>query len=281
MLDFWYKMIDTLLPFDWTNFDFMKNALLAILLVAPLFGLLGTMIVSNKLAFFSDSLGHGAFTGIAIGATLGIVAPIWAAIVFSILFAILITIIKNKSKSSPDTIIGVFSSTAIALGIMLISINGQFNKLTTYLIGDILSINQSELFFLIFVFIAIIVLWSIIYNKLLVISINNAFAKSKGINTFLYEIIFTVAVAIVVTITISWVGLLLVNSLLVLPAAAARNISGNTRQYHLFSILFAFLSGVFGLILSYYLNTSTGATIVMISALIFFISMTLKNKILG
>lgn len=281
MLDFWYKMIDTLLPFDWTSFDFMKNALLAIILVSPLFGLLGTMIVSNKLAFFSDSLGHGAFTGIAIGATLGIVAPIWAAIVFSIFFAILITIIKNKSKSSPDTIIGVFSSTAIALGIMLISVNGQFNKLTTYLIGDLLSINGTDLFFLLLVFVVIILLWLIIYNKLLVISINNAFAKSKGINTFLYEIIFTIAVAVVVTITISWVGLLLVNSLLVLPAAAARNISNNTRQYHFFSILFAFLSGVLGLILSYYLNTSTGATIVMISALIFFISMPLKNKILG
>ena len=100
---------------------FMKHAFLAILCITPLFGLLSTMVVSNRMAFFSDSLGHGAFTGIAIGVLLGALSPLLSLLVFSVAFAVFITYIKNKSTASTDTIIGVFSSTAIALGLMIMS----------------------------------------------------------------------------------------------------------------------------------------------------------------
>src|SRR5665648_1162029 len=113
MLELWYNFTDAVLPFQWLGHEFMKNALLAILLVTPIFGLLGTMIVINKMAFFSDSLGHGAFTGIAIGSILGLMEPVLAAVVFSIAFALGITFIKNKSRASTDTIIGVFSLSLI------------------------------------------------------------------------------------------------------------------------------------------------------------------------
>jgi zinc transport system permease protein len=278
MFDTLYDTIDILLPFQWLSHTFMKNAFIAILIITPLFGLLSTMVVSNKMSFFADSLGHGAFTGIAVGILLGGIDPMWGATLFSVCFAIAITIIKNKGTSSTDTIIGVFSSTSIALGLVLMSFSSSLSKFTSYLVGDLLSISKNEIILLIFVFITVIVLWTLIFNKLLVTSLNTSLANSRGMNTLLIEIIFTCTIAVIVTLTIRWVGLLIINSLLVLPAAAARNISKNVRQYHLFSVLIAVFSGITGLIISYYLNTVTGATIVLISSVIFFITLIIRRK---
>lgn len=280
MFDALYNAIDLILPFQWLSHTFMKNAFIAIIIITPLFGLLSTMVVSNKMSFFADSLGHGAFTGIAVGILLGGIDPMWGATLFSICFAIAITIIKNKGTSSTDTIIGVFSSTSIALGLVLMSFSSSLSKFSSYLVGDLLSISQNQIILLIFVFIAIIVLWSLIFNKLLVTSLNTSLANSRGMNTLLIEIIFTCTIAVIVTITIRWVGLLIINSLLVLPAAASRNISRNIRQYHLFSILIAIFSGIVGLIISYYLNTVTGATIVLVASVIFFITLFIRRKFL-
>lgn len=280
MFDTLYNAIDLILPFQWLSHTFMKNAFIAIIIITPLFGLLSTMVVSNKMSFFADSLGHGAFTGIAVGILLGGIDPMWGATLFSICFAIAITIIKNKGTSSTDTIIGVFSSTSIALGLALMSFSSSLSKFSSYLVGDLLSISQNQIILLIFVFIAIIVLWSLIFNKLLVTSLNTSLANSRGMNTLLIEIIFTCTIAVIVTITIRWVGLLIINSLLVLPAAASRNISRNIRQYHLFSILIAIFSGIVGLIISYYLNTVTGATIVLVASVIFFITLFIRRKFL-
>ena len=280
MFDTLYNAIDLILPFQWLSHTFMKNAFIAIIIITPLFGSLSTMVVSNKMSFFADSLGHGAFTGIAVGILLGGIDPMWGATLFSICFAIAITIIKNKGTSSTDTIIGVFSSTSIALGLVLMSFSSSLSKFSSYLVGDLLSISQNQIILLIFVFIAIIVLWSLIFNKLLVTSLNTSLANSRGMNTLLIEIIFTCTIAVIVTITIRWVGLLIINSLLVLPAAASRNISRNIRQYHLFSILIAIFSGIVGLIISYYLNTVTGATIVLVASVIFFITLFIRRKFL-
>ena len=280
MFDTLYNAIDLILPFQWLSHTFMKNAFIAIIIITPLFGLLSTMVVSNKMSFFADSLGHGAFTGIAVGILLGGIDPMWGATLFSICFAIAITIIKHKGTSSTDTIIGVFSSTSIALGLVLMSFSSSLSKFSSYLVGDLLSISQNQIILLIFVFIAIIVLWSLIFNKLLVTSLNTSLANSRGMNTLLIEIIFTCTIAVIVTITIRWVGLLIINSLLVLPAAASRNISRNIRQYHLFSILIAIFSGIVGLIISYYLNTVTGATIVLVASVIFFITLFIRRKFL-
>ncbi len=279
MLECWYSLCDVVLPFSWLGHSFMKNALLAVLLVTPLFGLLGTMVVSNRMAFFSDSLGHGAFTGIAIGALLGGIQPLPAIVVFSIFFAVLITVIKNKSRISTDTIIGVFSSTAIAIGLMIMSQGGSFSKFSTYLIGDLLSIAPGELSMLCGVFVGVLLLWLVIFNSLLVISINPSLAASRGFNTVAMEICFAVALAVVVAISIQWVGLLIINSMLVLPAAAARNITVNVRQYHFFSVLFAVFSGVTGLIFSYYWNTATGATIVLVAAIFVFLTFAVRSRI--
>lgn len=278
MLELWYQAVDFVLPFEWTSHEFMKNALLAVLLLTPLFGLLGTMVVSNQMAFFSDSIGHGAFTGIAIGALLGGIRPIWGAILFSVIFALTITVIKNKSQASTDTIIGVFSSTAVAIGLIIMSTGGKLSQYSAYLVGDLLSIAPFEILLLFIAFIIVIIIWVLIFNRVLLISINQSLAASRGVNTLLVEMIFTAAIAVVVTITIQWVGLLIINSLLVLPAAASRNVTQNVRQYHAVSVTVSMFSGITGLIMSYYWNTASGATIVIIAAAMFFILFLLRRK---
>lgn len=264
------------LPFDWLQHGFMKNAFLAVLLVTPLFGLLSTMVVSNRMAFFSDSLGHGAFTGLAVGVLLGWLSPLLSLVAFSVVFALLITYIKNRSSASTDTIIGVFSSTGIALGLMLMSRGGGFNKYSSYLIGDLLSISPEEIGSLFFVFLAVVLVWALVFNSLLVLSINASFAKSRGIASFFTEGLFASVLAVVVAVSIQWVGLLIINSLLVLPAAAARNIAQDVKSYHLLSVAIALLSGVAGLLLAYYCNMAAGASIVVVAAAIFFLTLLLK-----
>lgn len=273
-----YDILDVILPFSWLDYNFMKNAFLAVLMITPLFGILSTMVVSNRMAFFSDSLGHGAFTGLAIGSLVGIFSPLVSLVGFSILFALLITYIKNNSSASTDTIIGVFSSTGIAAGLMMMSYGGGFNKYSSYLIGDILSITPDDLISLMGVFVLVLLVWGWLFNRLLVLSINSSFAKSRGINAVMAEGIFASVVAVVVAISIQWVGLLIINSLLVLPAASARNITSSVKEYHLVSVLCAMISGISGLVLAYYYNMAAGATIVVIAALIFFVTLVLKSR---
>ena len=277
MIEIIYSLLDCL-PFDFLHYSFMKNAFLAVLLVTPLFGVLSTMVVSNRMAFFADSLGHGAFTGIALGTLIGIFSPQTSLAIFSLLFAVVITYIKNKSNASTDTIIGVFSSTAIALGLMLLSHGGSFNKYSVYLIGDILSITPGELGALAAVVVFVIAVWALIFNRLLVVSLNAPFARSRGFNVFWLESAFAALIALVVAFSIQWVGILIINSLLILPAAAARNIAHDVRSYHVISVGVSFVSGIAGLLLAYYCDMAAGASIVAVAAGIFFITLFLRKK---
>ncbi len=276
----WYSLVDSLLPFGWLQHGFMKNALLGVLLVTPIFGLLGTMIVNNKMAFFSDSLGHSALTGIAIGVILGIKNPVWSILFFAVLITIAILVVKEANTASTDTIIGVFSSTAVALGLVILSRNGGFNKYSGYLIGDLLSISPTDLLTLGIVFIMVILLWVIIFNKLLLSSMNPSLARSRGIRVRGYEYLFTIMMAVIVTISIQWVGILIISSLLIIPAAASRNIAKNMRQYHVYSVIIALISGLSGLILSYFWGTATGATIVLVTSTFFAITFIMKLRLL-
>ena len=276
-MSIWYAICDAL-PLEMLHWNFMKNAFLAILLMAPLFGLMSTMIVTGKMSFFSDALGHSAFTGIAIGCICGIAAPIWAAVIFSVVFALLFSFVRSRSNHAADTLIGVFSSTAVALGIFVATLGGDsFTKYNQYLIGDILSVTPTQIGSLAIVLLLIVIFWIISVNRLTLTAIHPQLASSRGIPVGLSQTVFTVAIAVVVTLTISSVGLLILNSLLILPAAASRNVSKNLKQYHLFSVLFALIAGISGLVISYYLGSSAGAAISLVLALIFAISFCLRK----
>lgn len=274
-----YDILEVILPFDFMSYTFMKNAFLAILLVSPIFAIVGTMIVNKKMAFFSDALGHSALTGIAIGMLLGMTNINISMILFAVIFALLLNFIKNKTTYGADTIISVFSSIAIALGLAMLSQSGNFNKYSSYLVGDILSISEAEIGYLFLAFILTFVFWYYLFNKLNAVSLNTTLAKSKGINVKTMENIFAVLIAIMVMISIRWVGILLINSLIILPAASSRNIAMNMRTYHLFSILIALFSGITGLIISYYQNIPTGPMIVIISGIIYFLTFGIKKVI--
>ena len=271
-MQLWYTICE-LVPIELLQWDFMKNALLAILIMTPLFGLVSTMIVTGKMSFFSDALGHSAFTGIAIGCICGISMHIWIAIAFSVFFALLFSFVRSRSSHTADTLIGVFSSTAVALGIFIATFGGgSFTKYNTYLIGDILSVTPAEIGMLAIVLVAVIVFWIVFSNRMTLTSIHPQLASSRGISTGTVQTIFTTVIAVIVTLAISWVGLLILNSLLVLPGASARNVAKNTKQYHIYSVLFAMVSGIAGLVISYYLGASAGASICLVLALIFTIS---------
>ena len=269
-MSLWYSIIEAILPFRWLEPNFMKNAFLAVLVAAPLFGVLGSFVVSNRMSFFSDAIGHSALTGIAFGVLLGIREPMVAMVGFSLILGFAIITVKTRGKSSADTIIGVFSSAAVALGIFVATLGGgSFTKYNKYLIGDILSVTPAEIAMLALVLLAVVIFWAVCANRLILTAIHPQLASSRGIPVGLSQTLFVTAIAVVVTLSISSVGLLILNSLLVLPAASARNISRNLKQYHLFSILFALIAGIGGLTVSYYLGCSAGAAISLILALIF------------
>lgn len=276
-MSLWYWFCD-ILPIEMLRWDFMKNALLALLLMAPLFGLMSTMIVTGRMSFFSDALGHSAFTGIAIGAICGMSAPTWAAVLFSVVFALIFSYVRSRSNQAADTLIGVFSSTAVALGIFIATIGGgSFTKYNKYLIGDILSVTPTGIGLLALVLLAVLVFWVLCANRLTLTAIHPQLASSRGIPVGLSQTLFTVAIAVVVTLSISSVGLLILNSLMVLPGASARNVSKNLWQYHGFSVLFALLAGIGGLTVSYYLGCSAGAAISLILAVIFAVTFALRK----
>lgn len=280
-MQLWYSLL-SLLPFEWAaagSMYFMKNALLAVLVISPLFGLLSTMVVTNKMSFFSDALGHSAFTGIAIGVLCGFVEPMGCAVVFAVLFSLLFSFVRRRAGMASDTVIGVFSSTAVALGIFIATLDGgSFTKFNSYLIGDILSVEPKKIALLAVILLAVVLLWLFCFNPLMLSSIHPALADSRGVRVFGQEALFCAVVAVVVTVTMTWVGLLVINSLLVLPAAAARCLARNMRQYHLFSILGSVVCGVAGLLCSYYIGSSTGACITLFLALYFAVGFCLRHK---
>lgn len=262
---------------EFLNYTFIKNALIAILLASPIFAIIGTMIVNNKMAFFSDALGHSALTGIAIGMLLGISNANISIVIFAIVFALILNYVKNKTSYGTDTIISVFSSIAMAIGLALLGRMGEFNKYSNYLVGDLLSISKQELVYLAIAFVLVIIFWIFTFNKINAISVNKMLAKSKGINVTLVDKLFSVVTAIIVMISIRWIGILLINSMVILPAASSRNISKDMREYHTNAIIIALVSGVLGLIISYYLNVPTGPMIVIILGIVYLFTFLLRK----
>ncbi|MDO5146580.1 MAG: metal ABC transporter permease [Eubacteriales bacterium] len=259
------------------DYEFVRNAFAAIMLITPLFGLIGTMIVNNKLAFFSDALGHSAITGIALGVILGVSNTTFSMVLFGIVFALLLNWIKYRGKAGAETIISVFASCGLAIGLAVLSSGGNFSKYNALLIGDILSITKGELVGLLCVFLVTVVFWLCCFNQLHFVSINPSLAQSKGISVRLYDNLFVVLLAVIVMLSIRWVGLLIINALLILPAAAARNVARNMRSYHLLSVLFAIVCGVGGLLLSCRTDIATGPMIVLLASAVFFLTLCKKR----
>ena len=267
-----YAVMDALLPFDCLKLSFMKNALLAVLLLTPLLGLMGTMAVNRQMAFFSDALGHSALCGVGLGLLIGIQSDLISMIVFGVFWAVIISRIQQSGHTSADTVISVFSSTSIALGLCLLAKGGMSNY-TRLLVGDVLAVSGGEIGLLAIMLPIGLLLWSLLYNPLLLVGVNPSLAGSRRVSVKLTEYAFAALLSLVVMLAIRFVGVLLINALLILPAASARNLCKSARSHALTSVGFSLLAGVSGLIASYYQNVPTGAAIVLCAAILYFVSL--------
>ncbi len=272
MMDAIYHAIDTVLPLSFLQLNFMKNAFLALLLLTPLLGLMGTMAVNQQMAFFSDALGHSALCGVGIGMLLGVSNDLVSMLVFGFFWAIFISRIKQSGRSSTDTVISVFSNTSLALGLFLLAKGGVKNY-TSLLVGDVLAATPDDLLVLAIMLVAGTVAWALLYNPLAMQSVNPALAGSRGVKGWLVEYAFAALLSIVVMLAIRFVGVLLINALLILPAAAGRNVCRTARAHAATSVCLSVLSGVGGLALSYYQNVPAGAAIVLCAAAAYFLSL--------
>ncbi len=262
MMDLWHSIIQHL-PFEWAEFEFMRNALLAVLVSAPVFAAMGTLVVNNRMAFFSDAIGHASLTGVGIGVLLGLHDPQWALTAFALLLGIGILLARKVSGTAMDTIISLSTSFAIALGVVLLSRGGNFARNVHFLIGDLLSISSPEVARLTVACAAIAVWLGWSYNRVLFAGLHECLARSRGWHVFATQILFAAAIVVLVTMNLRWVGILIINSMLILPAASARNVAANTRQYVAIAVFISLVASVSGLLISYYANTATSATIVL------------------
>lgn len=276
-MSLWHALLMRL-PYEWAQYDFMHHALLAILLLAPLLAVMGCLVVNNRMAFFSEAMGHSALTGVALGALLGLGNPSVTIIGFAVILALAMFLLRRYSALPTDTSIALVMAFVVALGVVLLSRGGGFSKYSSYLIGDILTISPVELGGLALLTGVAWVMWIFLFNAFFFVSMNRSLAASRGLPAAFLEALFSVLVAVVVSVSIPWVGLLVINSMLILPAATARNLARNTRRYVLGSMLVSLVSGVLGLISSYYWNTATGATIVLWTCVFFAISLAMRRR---
>lgn len=265
-------------PWEWLSYGFMRQALAAVLMLGVLYGMLGSIVVGAQMSFFSDAIGHAALSGIAIGVLLGLGNPAWAMAAFAVVLAVAIVRVQRMAAASADTIIGLFMAFAVALGVVILSRGGGFARYTRFLIGDILGISAADLQWLATLTAATVLFLALSYNRILLSGFSRTLAKSRGVREELWQGAFAALVAVAVTISIQWVGLLVINSLLILPAAAARNLAGNVRQYLWLAVGISLLSGTTGLAASYYWGTASGATIVIVAMGCFLLTLSFRKK---
>lgn len=269
LVSFLYSVVGHLLPFSFAEPEFMKRAILAVLFVAPAAAAVGVPLVQFRMAFFSDAIGHSAFTGVALGVLAGI-HPLLTMVAFGLFVAWAITQVKGRTGLSPDTVIGVFFSTVVALGIAVISARkGLTRNLQGYLYGDLLAISGAEVIWMGALSVGVAAYLVLSFNRILLLGVNAGFARSLGVKGRALETSFALVVALVVTTAIRAVGILLVTALLVVPAAAARNVARGAGSAFWIATAISLVSGLAGIAASYYLDTATGATIVLCAAAFF------------
>src|SRR3989344_471439 len=259
--------------FELFELQFMQRALVAGVSTGFALSIIGVFVVLRRSAFFGDAVAHFAFLGIALGFLISM-NPIATAVGVSLLLAIGIGYIQRRvSIQSLDTIIGIFFSGAAALGIFTIGLlEGYRVDLFQFLFGDIISVSWTDAFFSVLIAFAVFIIFMITWKPLFRITFNKEVAAVAGGRGEYYEYIFLAMLALVTAVSIKIIGIILVPALLVIPAAAAKNVSQSFKQMIVFSIIFGVLSVLIGLIGSFYFNTASGATIVLTAILFFFIT---------
>ncbi|MFH1769214.1 MAG: metal ABC transporter permease [Parcubacteria group bacterium] len=264
---------------DILELAFIQRALIAGSLIGITLSLIGVFVVLRKSAFFGDAVAHFAFTGIALGFLFSI-DPILSAVVVSTLLAFGIIFIQNRApRQSLDTLIGVFFSGAAAVGIFVIGIlDGYRPDLFQFLFGDIVAVSHSDVIIALVVTLTVMVILLLTWKQLFRITFNRDMARVAGINVAFYDYLFIGLLAVVTAVSIKIIGIILVPALLVIPAAASKNISNSFSHLVVYSAVFGFISVLVGLLSSFYLDTASGATIVLAGIVIFIITFIFRKR---
>lgn len=270
-----YALIASLLPFECMQARFMQQAMAGLLLLAPMAATMGIMVVNFRMAFFADAISHSAFAGVALGLIFS-VDPNWTMPVFGLLVGLGIMILQRHSSLSSDTVIGVFFSAMIAFGLAIVSRDRSLARdLQRFLYGDILTISDMQILCLILLFLAFMIFQIRSYNHLLYIGLNPALAQAHRVRVAAHQYIFAGLLALIVMFAVQAVGVLLVTALLIVPAAAARNVARSAGSMFWWALLVSITSAIAGLIISAqdWARTATGATIIMVACGWFLLSL--------
>lgn len=261
--------------------DFMLRAFAAALLLAPICGALGVFVTARRMSFFSDTIAHGALAGVAIGAWLGLADLTIPMIGFSLVVALAILWLKEHTELLTDTIMALLLSGSVALGVILLGLQkANRGDLHAYLFGDILAIGPTDLWLAGGLFVGAGLWLFLRLSDLALLAAHEDMAHVCGVRVRRLNLAFVAVLTVAVAISIRLLGIILVTSLLVIPAATARNLSRNLRQQLLFSLLVGLGGGLGGIATAYALNVACGPAIVMVCILLFLFSLP-ANRLLG
>lgn len=268
------------------QYGFVINAILCALLIGPLLGGIGTMVVSKRMAFFSQSIGNAAMTGVAIGVLLGetYTEPYFSMFSFCIIFALLLNFTRNRTQLSSDTLIGVFLSISLALGAsLLLFVSARVNThiLEAVLFGSVLTVSDLDMNVLLVVALIVTAVGVPLFNQMLLASFNPALARARKIPVDLLEYVFVLLITLVTVACLKIVGAVLVEALLLIPAAAARNVVKSMRGFVWMSILISTVSCVIGILLpmQFDLPVPSGGAIVLVAALFFIVTTVMRSTL--
>ncbi len=260
------------------SYGFMQRALLAGVLAGLLCGVLGFFVVLKRLSFIGVGISHSAFGGIAIGVVLG-VEPLLAAAVFATLVAWAIGWLSRAGRLHEDTSIGILFSSAMALGVALISLSRTYQvDLFGYLFGNILSVSSGDLWLLAIIAFFVLAGIGLLFKEFLFVAFDEEVARASGLPVTVLSFLLLTCLALAVVAAIRVVGIILVEALLVIPAAIGYQLARGYRTMLLVSVLSAVLSAIGGLFASYVFNVAAGATIVLVLTLVFFVAVTVARN---
>ena len=276
MIDFSaiYHLLPYLLPFDCMNARFMQQALVGLVLLAPMAASMGVQVVNFRMSFFSDAISHSAFAGVALGLIFS-VNPHITMPVFGVFVGLCIITVWRHSALSTDTVIGVFFSAVVAFGLAVVSRDRSVARdLQQFLYGDILTISNTDILCLVVLFLVVLLFQSRAYNRMLYIGISPTLAKTHRVQVALYQYTFAALLSLIVMFSVWAVGVLLVTALIIVPAAAARNFARSAGDMFWWSLIIGITSAITGLIISAqdWAQTATGATIILVACAWFVVS---------
>jgi len=269
-----YGIVPVILPFECMEARFMQQAFIGLLLLAPVAAVMGIQVVNFRMAFFTDAISHSAFAGVAIG-LIASLNPYLTMVGFAVLVGIAITALQRKSSLSMDTVVGVIFSAVVAFGIAIVSRDRSIARdMQLFLYGDILTISTAGIVMLAVLALVILVFIGLGYNRMFYIGLNHSLARAHRIKVALYQYMYAALLSVVVIFSVRAVGVLLVTALLIVPAAAARNLSRTAGAMFWWSILISVTSAAAGLVISAqeWAYTATGATIILAAFIWFVIS---------